>query len=245
LYDSHVFLVLRPEFGLASGEGVYCGPDEVARFMREIFLTEWDGLAIAGEEFVDAGDSVVVRVDQRGTGRQSRAPGQLRYFQIWTFRGPSVIRIESVMDRVDALEAVGLSESAMSQANVDLVLESIRRFSPSGLDEWAELWHQDTRMTLPEGWPEPGRFIGLDAVRREFERALDIFSALRFEDVEVAADSGDSVVATYRVPARGAASEVESDFHFAVAYRVKDGLLIECAVRWRVEDALEAAGLSE
>jgi hypothetical protein len=89
LYDPHVLLVVRPEFGLASGEGVYCGPAEVARYRREVFLPEWEGLAIASEEFRDAGDSVVVHVDQRGTGRQSRAHGQLRYFQVWTFRGTS------------------------------------------------------------------------------------------------------------------------------------------------------------
>src|SRR5919204_6592084 len=106
LYDSHVLLVVRPEFGLASG--VYCGPAEVARYMREVFLAEWEGLVIAGDEFVDAGDSVLVRVHQRATGRQSRAPGQLRYFQVWTFRGASVIRIESVMERADALQAAGV-----------------------------------------------------------------------------------------------------------------------------------------
>ena len=61
----------------------------------------------------------------------------------------------------------------MSQENIDLVLESIRRFRPSGLDEWAELWHQDTRMTLPEGSPEPGPFIGLEAVKRQFERLFE------------------------------------------------------------------------
>jgi ketosteroid isomerase-like protein len=133
----------------------------------------------------------------------------------------------------------------MSQESVDLVLESIRRFRPGGLDEWGELWRQDTRMTVPEGFPEPGPFIGLDAVKREFERVIESFSAFRFEDVEVVADSGDWVVATYRVPSRGAASGVESDAHLAVAYRVKDDLLIECAIRWRVEDALEAAGLRE
>src|SRR5215203_4742789 len=108
LYDPHVLLVVRPEFGLASGEGVYCGPDEVARYMREVYLPEWEDLAIAGDEFLDAGDSVVVHVDQRGMGRQSRAPGHLQYFQVWTFRGTSVIRIESVMQRADALEAAGL-----------------------------------------------------------------------------------------------------------------------------------------
>ena len=108
LYDPYILLVVRPEFGLASG--VYCGPDEVARYMREIFLAEWEGLVIAGDEFVDAGDSVLVRVHQRATGQQSGVPGQLRYFQLWTFRGGSVIRIESVMGRADALQAAGLSE---------------------------------------------------------------------------------------------------------------------------------------
>src|SRR5215211_2938978 len=72
LYDPHVLLVVHPEFGLASG--VYCGPEEIARYMREVFLAEYEGFVIGGDEFVDAGDSVVVRVDQRGTGRQSGAP---------------------------------------------------------------------------------------------------------------------------------------------------------------------------
>jgi ketosteroid isomerase-like protein len=108
LYDPHVLLVLRPEFGLASGEGVYCGADEVARYMREIYFPEWEGLVIAGDEFLDAGESVVVHVHQHGTGRQSHAFGELRYFQVWTFRGTSVIRIESIMERAEALEAAGL-----------------------------------------------------------------------------------------------------------------------------------------
>ncbi len=133
----------------------------------------------------------------------------------------------------------------MSQENVDLVLESIRRFRLGGLDEWAELWHQDTRLTVPEGWPEPGPFIGLESVKREFEGVIDNFSGLRFEDVVVVGYSGDWVVASYRVPLRGAASGAEDVFHFAAAYRVEDGLLIECAICWRVEEALEAAGLSE
>jgi ketosteroid isomerase-like protein len=110
LYDPHVLLVVRPEFGLASGEGVYCGPAEVARYRREVFLPEWEDLAIAGEEFLNAGDSVVVHVHQHGAGRQSHAFGELRYFQVWTFRGTSVTRIESVMERAVALEAAGLRE---------------------------------------------------------------------------------------------------------------------------------------
>src|SRR3954451_19879170 len=108
LYDPNVLMVLRREFGLASGR--YCGPEEIAEYMRNVFLAEWDGALIAGEEFLDAGDSVVVRVDQRAKGRQSGTPVHMRYFQVWSFRGRSVIRIESVIERADALEAAGLSE---------------------------------------------------------------------------------------------------------------------------------------
>jgi SnoaL-like domain len=97
----------------------------------------------------------------------------------------------------------------------------------------------------PEGWPEPGPFVGLDAARRQFERLLDSFSVFRFENVEIAAASGDWVVARFNIPVRGAASGLESVLKAAIAYRVEEGLLIECAVRWHVEDALEAAGLSE
>jgi ketosteroid isomerase-like protein len=105
LYDPHILLVLRPEFPEA---GAYLGPDEIARYMREDFLADLEGATIGGEEFLDAGDSVVVHVSQQATGPESGAPVAMRYYQVWTFRGRSVIRIESISTREDALEAVGL-----------------------------------------------------------------------------------------------------------------------------------------
>jgi ketosteroid isomerase-like protein len=78
--------------------------------MRDDFLKDFAGATISGDEFIDAGDSVVVRVDQRATGPRSGAPVRMRYFQVWTFRGGAVIRIESIMERADALAAAGLSE---------------------------------------------------------------------------------------------------------------------------------------
>jgi ketosteroid isomerase-like protein len=107
LYDPYVLLVLRPEFPDARA---YCGPDEIRRYMREDFLADWEGAVIVGEEFLDAGDSVVVRVNQQGTGVQSGAPVGMRYYQVWTFRGRSVIRIESIRGRDEALEASGLRD---------------------------------------------------------------------------------------------------------------------------------------
>ncbi len=106
LYDPYTLLVLRPEF---LDPGSYCGPDEIAGYMRGL-LAAWEHFVMVGEEFLDAGDSVVVGVHQQGTGVGSRASVEARYFQLWTFRGGSLIRIESIVDRTEALEAAGLSE---------------------------------------------------------------------------------------------------------------------------------------
>jgi ketosteroid isomerase-like protein len=105
LYDPYVLLVLRSGFPDA---GAYCGLEEIRRYMRDEYLADLDGAVIVGEELLEAGDSVVVRVNQQATGTGSGAPVEMRYYQVWTFRGGSVIRIESIRGRDEALEAAGL-----------------------------------------------------------------------------------------------------------------------------------------
>ena len=105
LYDPDIELVLRPEF---PESGTYRGPERIRRYMREDFLSDLEHASIAAEEFVDAGDRVVVRVHQQATGPESRLTVGMRYYQVWTFRGGCVVRIESIRDRADALEAAGL-----------------------------------------------------------------------------------------------------------------------------------------
>jgi ketosteroid isomerase-like protein len=104
LYDEHIVLVLRADFPEA---GPHYGRDSIRDYMRNDFLKDFAGATIAGEEFIDAGDSVIVRVDQQATGPRSGAPVRMRYYQVWTFRGGSAVRLESIMERADALAAVG------------------------------------------------------------------------------------------------------------------------------------------
>ncbi len=107
LYDPHIVLVLRPEF---PESGPHYGMDAIRRYMQDDFLQDFTDPTIAGDEFHDAGDSVVVHVEQRASGPRSGAPVRMSYYQVWTFRGDSVIRIESIMERSDALDAVGLAD---------------------------------------------------------------------------------------------------------------------------------------
>jgi len=106
LFDPHTLLVLRPPLPEA---GAYHGPEEIRSYMRG-FLGAWDNAVIEGENFIAVGDSVVVGVHQQATGTESGVPVAIRYFQVWSFRGGTVLRIESISERTEALEAAGLSE---------------------------------------------------------------------------------------------------------------------------------------
>jgi ketosteroid isomerase-like protein len=112
LLDAHAVLVLGggawgPE---VSEDGLYVGVEAIATYTRDSLLKPWAKFTMRAEEVLVAGDSVVVTVLQSGVGRTSGVPTELRYFTIWSFRGPKVIRIESFRERGDALEAAGLSE---------------------------------------------------------------------------------------------------------------------------------------
>ena len=109
LYDEHIVLVLRPEF---PESGPHYGRDAIRDYTRNDFLRDWADATISGDEFIDAGDSVLVRVEQRASGARSGIPVRMSYYQAWTFRGDRVIRIESIMERADALAAVGLASES-------------------------------------------------------------------------------------------------------------------------------------
>ena len=106
IFDSALVYVIRPEFPDA---GTYAGLEQVASFIQS-WLEPWERVTIEAEEFREAGDSVLVAVHQVGVGRGSGVPGDMRFFQIWTFRAGRVIRLDAIRDRRDALEAVGLME---------------------------------------------------------------------------------------------------------------------------------------
>ena len=106
LYDPKV--LFTPGAGWPEA-GDYRGPDGIREFMLG-WLSAWTSLTVAAEEFIEAENSVVVGVLQRGVGTESGAPTEGRYFMVWTFRGRTVVRLEAFQSRAEALEAVGLSE---------------------------------------------------------------------------------------------------------------------------------------
>jgi ketosteroid isomerase-like protein len=104
IFDPTVVFELPPEF---PDSGTYRGTERVREYMRG-FLEAWSRVAIEAEELRDAGDSVVAAVRQHGVGGGSGAETELRYFQVWTFSGDRVVRLENFRERAEAFAAVGL-----------------------------------------------------------------------------------------------------------------------------------------
>ena len=105
--DQHVVFVVRPDF---PEFGVFLGPDGIREYMRR-FLEQWERGPIEAKHLQAVGDTVLARVVQHGKGKVSGIEAQLPYFMLFTFRGKRIVRLENVIDQVEALEAVGLSST--------------------------------------------------------------------------------------------------------------------------------------
>jgi ketosteroid isomerase-like protein len=132
----------------------------------------------------------------------------------------------------------------MSQEDVKIVQEVIRRFEASDFDA-GSLWHEDCVMSGPAGWPEVGPFEGRDAVLAQFRRLAADWGEQRIADVEVVADRENWIIVTFRWVARGGRSGAPIDTRFAGAYRIEERRIREAHFRWTPEEAFAAAGLSE
>ena len=105
VFDAHTVFVQGESF---PDPGAYLGPERIAEYMGH-FLEPWDRVTIEPEELVAAGDSVFAAIVMRGGGVGSGAETAFRYFQVWTFRGGTLVRLENIRDREVALRAVGLA----------------------------------------------------------------------------------------------------------------------------------------
>ena len=85
------------------------GPDGVIAYM-ERWEGEWQELQTIPEEFVDAGDSVLVTMHFSGRGRASGIEVDARTYEVYKLREGKITRMDEFTDRAEALEAAGRRE---------------------------------------------------------------------------------------------------------------------------------------
>jgi ketosteroid isomerase-like protein len=100
----------QSRYGGFGFDPVYKGHKGVRKFFRE-WLSSFDDYWARPDEFIDAGDCVLVRVTQGGRGKDSGVPVEMpSYQQLYRLRDGRAVRIEVYRDEHDALEAAGLGE---------------------------------------------------------------------------------------------------------------------------------------
>ena len=89
------------------------GPDRglaaVEKGLRNL-LGPWDEHRWIADEFIPAGDRVLVLFTARGRGKGSTVDVEAHWAHLWTFRSGKATRIEGFTDPAEALEAAGLRE---------------------------------------------------------------------------------------------------------------------------------------
>jgi ketosteroid isomerase-like protein len=97
---------LAPPLPLA---GTYDGPEGLLQLTLDR-AEGFDELVVTSEEFIEAGDQVVVRTLHRSRGAESSVPVETDIWYVFTTRAGKLVRLDVFNDRTAALGAAGLRE---------------------------------------------------------------------------------------------------------------------------------------
>jgi ketosteroid isomerase-like protein len=132
----------------------------------------------------------------------------------------------------------------MSEEDVEVVRRGFEAWNAGNMEGVRDTYDADAVMRYHGDFPEPGPFVGRDAIMRQFDRLRD---ALGERDSLVFLsdflDAGDRVVS--RFAWRGEGYGPAMDLELTAVYAVRAGRILEADFFRDHDEALKAAGLSE
>src|SRR5947208_11836822 len=130
----------------------------------------------------------------------------------------------------------------MSHENVEVVRSALAAWNTGDMDAVRALLDPDAILRPPEGWPEPGPYIGQEAVMREWEQVREAWHADAVEPIGEFIDAADRVVV--RVFWRTAGSGPEPNIELTIVYTMRKGRICLGEYFWNHAEPLEAPSLS-
>lgn len=73
----------------------------------------------------------------------------------------------------------------VSKENVEFIRAALETWITGDMDAVREVFDPDVIVRLPEGWPEPGPFVGREEVMRQFERNRETWDVDTLEPISV------------------------------------------------------------
>ena len=131
----------------------------------------------------------------------------------------------------------------MSKENLEVIRAAYEAWNAGDIDSVRDLHHPDVIARYGADWPEPGPFVGRDAVVRQIEELRQTWDSSEAQPVTDFIDAGDRVVAEFIW--RGKGHGPAFAFEGAAVYTMRDGLIFGVEYFGSLAKALEAVGLSE
>ena len=131
----------------------------------------------------------------------------------------------------------------MSEENVEVVRAGFETWNARDMDAYRGLLDPDVVWRPPEGWPEPGPYVGREAVMRQLEQLRETWDNDSFELISDFVDVGDRVAV--RFIWRGAGHGPDANIEGTGVYTVRKSKIFGIEFFWDHAEALETLGLSE
>jgi ketosteroid isomerase-like protein len=234
--------------------GIHRGREAVRGFWRG-WLAAWGTLDF-DYELVDAGDQIVMLVEQQMSGRFSGIETPLvKSAQVATFRNGRMVRWKLYASQSDALKAVGLTgpaddPSAQAKFDVpsegaDLVRRAFAAWNRGDIEGWLGEMHPEIQAWGGvAGLAEGREFHGLEGMRRWWADFHDAFDEVRLYADEVR-DLGERVLVLGRIFYRGKASGIEQERPWGWAISLCEGRGVRVESYDDPNQALVAVGITK
>src|SRR4051794_20669278 len=131
----------------------------------------------------------------------------------------------------------------MSRENVEVVRALFETWNAADMDAFRELYDPDVILRTVEDWPEPGPYVGREAVMRFHEQLRETWDADALEPVSDFIDAADHVLVRYVW--RGTGHGPDANMELTLVFTVRKGRIFYLEFFWDHAEALEAVGLSE
>ena len=131
----------------------------------------------------------------------------------------------------------------MSRENVEIVRAGFAAWNAGDMDALRDLHDPEVIVRPPKSWPEPGPFVGREALMRQFEQMRATWDADAVELISGFVDAGDRVAV--RFVWRGVGQGPEANMEVTYVATVRKGKIFNLEYFFDHAEALEAAGPSE
>ena len=132
----------------------------------------------------------------------------------------------------------------MSQENVEVVRALFEAWNADDMDAFRELYDPDAVMRMAQDWPEPGPYVGREAIMRELEQLRQTWDGRdTAEPIGDFIDVGDRVAVRHIWRAAGHGPEAAVEL--TSVWTVRAGRILAADYFRDYAEALETLGLRE